>query len=70
MTDDFYNVPREDVDSTWCVYCCHSHPSGERCGAPYMYVEGIGHDECGCDADHHPDILLQPKEVTMPDMEG
>ncbi len=53
---DGYRVPREDMDPTWCVWCCHSHASGEVCGAEYVYVLAIGRDFCGCDADHHPQL--------------
>ncbi len=57
----YERVDREEMDSAWCVYCCHSHPSGERCGGHMQYVLGIGYDECGCDADHHP---VEPTQET------
>lgn len=55
--NDSHRVPREDMDTSWCVYCCHSHPSGQICGAPYIFVPAIGRDTCGCDADHHPESV-------------
>jgi hypothetical protein len=54
-----YHVPREDMDSSWCVYCCHSHRSGEYCGASYAHSGNalLDNDRCGCDADHHPNEI-------------